>query len=199
MHQLHAFLIDYGYVALFCVVLVENAGIPAPGQTLLITAAVLASQGKLNLAAVLSVSALAAFIGACIGYWIGVKGGRRLIQRFGRYLRIGEPELARLETRFARYGIGFVLFARFFEVLRQLNGVVAGITRMPLRYFLPANALGAVLWTLAWGYGSWRLGRHIHGYEDFSEAAGSIFVILLIAALLVLLALFVRSRVRGRR
>ncbi|HEU5398041.1 MAG TPA: DedA family protein [Gammaproteobacteria bacterium] len=199
MHQLHAFLIDYGYVALFCVVLVENAGIPAPGQTLLITAAVLASQGKLNLAAVLSVSALAAFIGACIGYWIGVKGGRRLIQRFGRYLRIGEPELARLETRFARYGIGFVLFARFFEVLRQLNGVVAGITSMPLRYFLPANALGAALWTLAWGYGSWRLGRHIHGYEDFSEAAGSIFVILLIAALLVLLALFVRSRVRGRR
>ena len=199
MHQLHAFLIDYGYVALFCVVLVENAGIPAPGQTLLITAAVLASQGKLNLAAVLSVSALAAFIGACIGYWIGTKGGRRLIQRFGRYLRIGEPELARLETRFARYGIGFVLFARFFEVLRQLNGVVAGITRMPLRYFLPANALGAALWTLAWGYGSWRLGRHIHGYEDFSEAAGSIFVILLIAALLVLLALFVRSRVRGRR
>ena len=199
MHHLHAFLIDYGYAALFCVVLVENFGIPAPGQTLLIAAAVLASQGKLNLAAVLSVSALAAVIGACIGYWIGVKGGRRLILRFGRYLRIGEPELARLETKFARYGIGFVLFARFFEVLRQLNGVVAGTTRMPLKYFLPANALGAVLWTLVWGYGSWRLGRHIHGYEDFSEAAGSIFVILLIAALLVVLGLFVRSRIRERR
>src|SRR5579872_233177 len=199
MHHLHAFLIDYGYAALLCVVLVENFGIPAPGQTLLIAAAVLASQGKLNLAAVLSVSALAAFSGGCIGYWIGMKGWRRLILRFGRYLLIGEPELARLETKFARYGIGFVLFARFFEVLRQLNGVVAGTTRMPLKYFLPANALGAALWTLVWGYGSWRLGRHIHGYEDFSEAAGSIFVILLIAALLVVLGLFVRSRIRERR
>jgi len=199
MHHLHAFLIDYGYAALFCVVLVENFGIPAPGQTLLIAAAVLASQGKLNLAAVLSVSVLAAFTGGCIGYWIGMKGGRRLILRFGRYLRIGEPELARLETKFARYGIAFVLSARFFEVLRQLNGVVAGTTRMPLRYFLPANASGAALWTLVWGYGSWRLGRHIRGYEDYSEAAGSVFVILLIAALLVVLGLFVRSRIRDRR
>lgn len=198
MHHLHAFLIDYGYAALFLVVLVENFGVPAPGQTLLIAASVLASQGKLDIAGVLLASSLAAFVGGCIGYWVGMKGGRRLILRFGRYLRIGEPELERMETKFARYGFWFVLFARFFEVLRQLNGVAAGTTRMPLRYFLPANALGAALWTLAWGYGSWRLGHHIRGYEDLSEAAGSILVVLLIAALLVLLGLFVRSHMRDR-
>lgn len=199
MQHLHAFLIEYGYAALFCIVLVENFGIPAPGQTLLIAAAVLASQGKLNLTAVLLASAIAAFTGSCIGFWLGMKGGRRLTLGFGRYLRIGRREVRRMERRFARYGFWFVVFARFFEVLRQLNGVVAGTTRMPLRRFLPANAVGATLWTLVWGFGSWRLGRHIRGYEDLSEVAGNIFVILLSAVLFVLLAVFVRKRIHGRR
>ena len=198
MH-LHDFLYDYGYAALFFVVLVENFGIPAPGQTLLITAAVLAAHGKLNIAAILLDAFLAATIGACIGYWIGVKGGRRLVLRFGRYVRIGEPELQRLEDRFSRYSGWFVTFARFFEILRQLNGVVAGIAGMPLRYFLPANAAGAALWVGVWGLGSWRLGRHIQDYENLTEEAGSIFVFLSIGVLLVLLGIYLRHRQNTRR
>jgi membrane protein DedA with SNARE-associated domain len=199
VHPLHEFLRDYGYAALFFVVLVENFGIPAPGQTLLITAAVLAAQGKLNLVAVLLDAAMAAAIGACIGYWIGMKGGRRLVLRFGRYVRIGEPELQRLESRFSHYGGWFVTFARFFEVLRQLNGVVAGIAGMPLKYFLPTNVAGAVLWTCVWGLGSWRLGRDITGYEDFIEKAGSIFILLSADVLLVALVFYLRHRRNNRR
>ena len=199
MHQLHAFLRDYGYAALFCVVLVENFGIPAPGQTLLIAAAVLAAQGKLNIAAVLFTAFAASFVGACIGYWLGMKGGRRLILRFGRYFRIGKKELQRMEQGFARYSGWFVSFARFFEVLRQLNGIVAGTTRMPLRTFLPSNALGALLWVGVWGLGSWRLGRHIKDYESFFEAAGNIFVVLAIAVALVVLAIYLRHRWNNRR
>jgi len=199
VHPLHALLRDYGYAALFVVVLVENFGIPAPGQTLLIAAAVLAAQGKLNIAAVLLTASGASFVGACIGYWIGVRGGRRLILRFGRYVRIGEPELLRMEDRFARYSGWFVSFARFFEVLRQLNGIVAGATRMSLRLFLPANALGALLWTGVWGLGSWRLGRDIKDYENFFEEAGNVFVVLTIGVLLVLLALFLRHHWNKRR
>lgn len=199
MHQLHAFLRDYGYAALFCVVLVENFGIPAPGQTLLIAAAVLAAQGKLNIAAVLLTAFAAAFLGACIGYWIGVRGGRRLILRFGRYVRIGRPELERMEKRFVHYSGWFVSFARFFEVLRQLNGIVAGTTGMPLRLFLPVNAVGAALWVAVWGLGSWRLGRHISDYENFFEAAGNIFVLIAIGVLSVLLAIYLRHRWNKRR
>ena len=199
MHPLHEFLRDYGYAALFCVVLVENFGIPAPGQTLLITAAVLAAQGRLNLAAVLLDASAAAVIGACIGYWIGKRGGRKLVLRFGRYVRIGEPELQRLENGFSRYSGWFVTFARFFEVLRQLNGVVAGIAGMPLKYFMPTNIAGALLWTGVWGLGSWRLGRQIKDYESLSEEAGSIFVLLSIGVLLVLLILYLRHRWKSRR
>lgn len=194
MNHLHEFLREYGYAALFLVVLVENFGIPAPGQTLLIAAAVLAAQGKLNIAAVLADAALAATIGGCIGYWIGMKGGRRLVLRFGRYVRIGEPELARMEAGFSRYSNWFVTFARFFEVLRQLNGVVAGIAGMRLKYFLPANVAGALLWTGVWGLGSWRLGRHIKDYENLFDEAGSIAVLLFIAVLLVLLGFYFYHR-----
>jgi len=199
VHPLHELLRDYGYAALFFVVLVENFGIPAPGQTLLITAAVLAAQGKLNLAAVLLDASVAAAIGACIGYWIGMKGGRKLVLRFGRYVRIGEHELQRLESRFSHYGGWFVAFARFFEVLRQLNGVVAGIAGMPLKYFLPTNFAGAVLWSCVWGLGSWRLGRNITGYEDFIEKAGSIFILLSAVVLLVALGFYLRHRRNNRR
>lgn len=198
MNHLYEFLREYGYATLFLVVLVENFGIPAPGQTLLIAAAVLAAQGKLNIAAVLTVAALASIIGACIGYWIGVKGGRRLVLRFGRYVRIGEPELARMEAGFSRYSGWFVTFARFFEVLRQLNGVVAGIAGMPLKYFLPANVAGAILWTGVWGVGSWRLGRHIKEYENLFEEAGSIVVVLSIGVLLVLLSLYLYHRLNKK-
>src|SRR6201986_3437240 len=100
--------------------------------------------------------------GGIIGYWIGRKGGRALILRFGRSVRIGEPELDRLEDSFARYRIWFVLFARFFQVLRQIQGIVAGTVEMPLRRFLLINLLGGVLWTLVWGLGSWKLGPQIH-------------------------------------
>ena len=196
---MHEFLRDYGYAALFCVVLVENFGIPAPGQTLLITAAVLAAQGKLNITAVLLTAFGAAFLGACIGYWIGKRGGRRLVLRFGRYVRIGEPELQRMEAGFSRYSGWFVSFARFFEVLRQLNGVVAGIAGMRLKYFLPANAAGAALWTGVWGLASWRLGRDIHGYESFTEKVGGVFVFLFIGVLLVLLGIYLRHRWNNRR
>ena len=75
----------------------------------------------------------------------------------------------------------------------------AGIAGMPLKYFMPANVVGALLWTGVWGRGSWRLGRQIKDYESLSEEAGSIFVLLSIGVLLVLLALYLRHRWKNRR
>src|SRR5580698_5044948 len=111
---------------------------------------------------------------------------------------MGEPELRRMDSGFSRYSGWFVTFARFFEVLRQLNGVVAGIAGMPLKYFMPANIAGALLWTGVWGLGSWRLGRQIKDYESLTEKAGSIFVLFFIGVLIVLLALYLRHRWKGR-
>lgn len=189
-HYLH----EYGYAALFLVVLVEGFGFPAPGQTLLIAASVLAAHGKLNLAGVLVAAWSAAVCGNSIGYWIGQQGGRRLILRYGRYVRIGRIQLRRMEVSFTRYGMWFVSFARFFEVLRQLNGVVAGTSGMPFGKFTFANMLGAALWTGVWGLASWSLGRDIRGYEDIFEKTGMIFVLLTALLIVVAVAVVLRRR-----
>ena len=191
---MHEFLRDYGYVTLFCVALVESFGIPAPGQTLLIATALLAAHGKLNILGVTAAAFGGSTVGGVIGYWIGRNGGRRLVLRFGRYVKIGRPELRRLETTFRRYGIWFVLAARFFEVLRQLNGIIAGMAGMQLRRFMWSNAVGALLWVGVWGFGSWRLGKQMEGYEDLSEKAGLLFVVLLGLVLAVALGIYIQRR-----
>ncbi|HSN18948.1 MAG TPA: DedA family protein [Gammaproteobacteria bacterium] len=198
MSVLHRYLLDYGYPILFVVVLLESLGIPGPGQALLITAALLAAHGKLSIGAVLATSIVGTTLGGVIGYWIGRKGGRALILRFGRYIRIGEPELDRLESSFGSYGLWFVLVARFFEVLRQIQGIVAGTVEMPFRRFFLANLGGGVLWSAVWGFGSWKLGRQIHNVDDLTDKAGLIVVVLGFGVLLVLLGMYVRRRWRGK-
>jgi len=198
MSVLHHYLLEYGYWALFVVVLLESLGVPGPGQALLIAAALLAAHGKLDISLVLTTAVVGTTLGGMIGYWIGRRGGHALILRFGRFLKIGEPELQRLETSFERYGFWFVLFARFFEVLRQIQGIVAGTVEMSFRRFCIANFAGGLLWSLAWGLGSWKLGRQIHSYDDLTDKAGLIVVALSLGVLLVLLGIYLRHRWRSR-
>jgi membrane protein DedA with SNARE-associated domain len=198
MSVLHHYLLEYGYTALFVVVLLESLGIPGPGQALLIAASLLAAHGKLDISLVLATSVVGTTLGGMIGYWIGRRGGHRLILRFGRFLKIGEPELLKLEAYFERYGLWFVLLARFFEVLRQIQGIVAGTVEMSFRRFFIANLAGGVLWSLVWGLGSWKLGRQIHSYDDLTDKAGLIVVALSMGALLVLLGIYLRHRWRAR-
>jgi len=194
---LEPYLAHYGYVILFAVIFVESFGVPAPGQTLLIAAAVLASHGKLNIVLVLLCAFAAAVIGDSLGYYIGYFGGHRLVQRFGKYLRIGEPQIKNMETTFTRYGGWFVTFARFFEVLRQVNGLVAGIAAMRFRRFLLFNATGALLWIGIWGLGTFYLGRHLRRYAGYFDDL-SLFLILALVALLGVLTWYLLRQARRR-
>src|SRR5665811_2785 len=107
----------YGYLVVFVAILVEGVGIPAPGQTLLIAAALSAAHGNLSLVWVLILACLAATLGNTLGYLLGRWGGRPLLARF----KLRGDRLARLEEKFRHYGGGVVLVARFFDGLRQLN------------------------------------------------------------------------------
>lgn len=141
----------WGYLVVFGAILGEDFGIPLPGETMLITAAVLAGLGQLNIFWLLPIAWLGAVVGDNIGYGIGFFGGRPLVLRFGRYVFITSERLAAIETFFARYGGRVVVVARFIELLRQLNGLVAGISRMPWLRFVTFNAIGAALWVSFWG------------------------------------------------
>lgn len=151
----------YGYLAVFGGVMIESFGIPAPGQSLLIVGALAASRGEMHIVALLFTAWSAAIIGDNIGYAIGRYAGRRLILHHGRHAGARMAYLERVERFFERYGGWIVVVARFFDVLRQLNGIVAGTSGISWWRFLAFNVLGATLWVGLWGMGAYYLGHHI--------------------------------------
>lgn len=160
------YLNDYGYAAIFALVLVESFGVPAPGEAIIIAGSFLASRGQMNIFIIMIIAWGAAVLGDNIGFAIGHFGGRRLITHRGRYVGIKESHLAKVERFFDHYGGGIVVFARFVQVLRQLNGLVAGTMGMPWWRFLFYNALGAALWVGVWGGGIYFLGKHMEAALD---------------------------------
>jgi membrane protein DedA with SNARE-associated domain len=180
----------YGYAAVFVTIMVEGFGIVAPGQTFLIAAAVTASQGKLNIVWVTLCALVAAVLGNSLGYLLGRWGGRSLLARF----KVRGDRLARLEGYFRRYGQGVVLIARFFDGLRQLNGIVAGILKMPWGVFTIVNVLGAIFWVAVWGLGPYVLGEKISTIHIAFRTIEPWVVALSLMAFLALIIYLLRHR-----
>ncbi|MEV6306219.1 DedA family protein [Actinoplanes sp. NPDC051861] len=151
----------WGYLAIGGVIGVESFGVPAPGQTIMVAASIYAGSGRMNIYIVAIVSFITAVIGDNIGYWIGLRGGRKIVNRWGRYIFVTPERLERAEQFFARRGNSIIVVARFIDGLRQLNGVIAGITRMPWKTFLIYNAIGAALWVGWWCTVAYLLGVHL--------------------------------------
>jgi membrane protein DedA with SNARE-associated domain len=186
----------YGYLAVGGFVALEDFGVPVPGETILLAAAVYAGAGRLNIVAVALIAIVAAVIGDNIGYAVGRFGGRALVLRVGRYVRLTGERLDKAEGFFRRYGGIVVTAARFIEGLRQVNGIVAGISRMPWPRFLAFNALGATLWAGTWASIGYLAGDHITAiYNTVSRY--SLYVLIALAA--VVAALIIRTLVRRRR
>ncbi len=189
----------YGLWAIALFVLVEDFGIPVPGETVLIAGAVFAGSGRLNIVAVGVVGFLAAVAGDNIGYAIGRFGGRALVERWGRYVFLTKERLDKAERFFGRHGGKIIVVARFIEGLRQANGIIAGISGMRWLKFLACNALGAALWVGTWVSVGYFAGQHIttiyNAITSYSLYA-AIAAVVLIAAL-ILFHLGKRRRARG--
>lgn len=185
---IQTYLEQYGYPVLFFVIFVESFGIPAPGLTLLVTAALLAATGHLSLWIVLAVAFVAAVGGDSIGWFLGHTGGRRMILRYGRWIGLNRHRFRRLRRYFRRWGEWFVTFARFVDILRQLNGLLAGSVRMPFLRFLIFNALGAALWVCIWGFAAFYLGQALENLLDtFDFYITWLFIAVMAGGLLFLL------------
>lgn len=186
----------YGYLAVGGLVLVEDFGVPAPGETVLIAAAVYAGAGQLNIVAVALIGFLAAVLGDNIGFAIGHFGGRPLALRLGRYVFLTPQRLDTAQQFFTRHGGKVVTIARFVEGLRQANGIIAGITGMRWARFLGFNALGAALWVGLWVTLGDLAGNHITAIYNTIQRFSTY---LLIALGVVIVALIVRHLLRRRR
>ena len=148
-----------GYPLLFLLVMGESSGVPIPGETALITAAVLASRGKLSIELVIVLAGAGAIVGDNIGYLIGRKGGRWLLERPGRFHRQRQEVLSTGEPFFERHGPKAVFFGRFLLGLRVWASWLAGATRMHWRSFVLWNALGGISWATAIGLLAYFLGH----------------------------------------
>jgi membrane protein DedA with SNARE-associated domain len=172
----------FGYWAVAGTILPEGFGVPLPGETTLIGACLLASRGDMAVAPVLVAAFLAAIAGNTIGYGLGYYGGRPLVLNWGRYVFITEARLVGIERFFSRYGRVIILIARFLDVFRQLNGIAAGVTRMPFLRFQIYNTLGAILWVGFWGGLAYGLGHSVKdAHQVFTHLRYGFFAALILA------------------
>lgn len=185
-------VVHYGYWAVAVALLLENAGVPVPGETILLLASFLAySQRELQLSWILVVATIAATIGDNLGFALGYYGGRPLLWRYQSIFRIRQTTLKRGERLFSNYGAVTVFFARFVFGMRIIAGPMAGVLRMPWRRFLFFNFLGAALWVSVISAVGYLFGQHWqrleHGVKRFDLAVG-------IGVLLLVLWFWWRSR-----
>ena len=196
LHDLEPTLDRFGYLAVVGLVLLEDFGIPVPGETVLILAAVYAGTGRLNIVLVGLLGFCGAVIGDNIGFAIGHFGGRPLIKRYGRYIFLTDQRIDKATGFFERHGGWIIIVARFIEGLRQANGIIAGISGIHWAKFLLFNAIGAALWVTVWTCIGYFSGSHINAIY---HAASRYSIYLAIASALLILALIVRHVIRARR
>lgn len=164
---LAAWIVAHGPLLVAVVVALESMGLPVPGETTLVTAALVAGTGHgLHIGVVVAAAALGAIAGDSAGYWIGRRWGHALLVRYGPLVRIDAARLRLGQYLFARHGGKVVFFGRFVALLRALAALLAGTNGMPWPRFFAFNAAGGVVWAVIFGFGAYTLGEgftHLQG------------------------------------
>ncbi|VAX12764.1 hypothetical protein MNBD_GAMMA24-1754 [hydrothermal vent metagenome] len=156
---------EYGLPVILAAIAIEGIGIPVPGQSLLITAALLSTRGEFDIRLLLLSAWFATLAGMTLGYIGGRIGGRKLLLR----LPLRLSRLKRMQILCQRYGTLLVILSRFIDGPRQLTGIFVGSLQMPAVTFLLASSAGALLWVGFWGLGSYYLGQHTHMLAQIFE------------------------------
>ncbi|MCR9137213.1 MAG: DedA family protein [Alphaproteobacteria bacterium] len=188
LSQIEPLVRHFGLPGLFIDVFLEALGLPLPGETLIIIASGLAGMGQLNIYAIAVTVFIAAVAGDNVGYLIGRKLGRPLIVRYGARFGVTQERLAKVEDLIQKRGPLLVASARFFVVLRQLNGIAAGSAGMHWLKFLVANAIGAALWVGFWTTLAFHFGKDASVLPHFFRHL-SVIALFVVGAIVFLLAI----------
>ncbi len=179
-------VVQYGYWAVGVTLLLENAGVPVPGETILLLASFLAfSQHELQLPWIIVVATVAATLGDNLGFALGYYGGRPLLLRYQSVFRIHDKTIAQGESLFARFGAVTIFFARFVFGMRIIAGPMAGVLRMPWRRFLVFNFLGAAVWVTVISSAGYLFGQHWRRLERILKRVDLSVVIVVVLLALV--------------
>lgn len=180
---LTSLIAQYGYLLIFIVVAGESAGVPVPGETVLISAAIYAgTTHRLDIFGVVAAAACGAILGDNLGFWVGRKFGPSLLLRIGPKIGLDARRQKLGQYLFQRYGGSIVFFGRFVAVLRAFSAMLAGVNRLsPMRFFV-FNATGGVVWAGLFGFGGYLLGAGVHDLEG--PVGKALLIIALIGAFL---------------
>jgi len=183
MEKFYPLIEHYGYLIVFFGVVLGTTGIPFPSAAILVAAGVLAQQGHLDLAEAIVLGILGAIIGNQIGYWVGHKGGRPFVLKWGQYVKLTPERLEQIERLFALHGGKAVFAARFFSVSRLLEALVAGMSRMRWGTFLFYSVLSGAVWATAVVLVGYFFGESWGSAQHWSGRAPLLLVFLLGMAL----------------
>lgn len=188
---------DWGYVAIFVLMTLESACVPIPSEITMPFGGLLAASGKLELWAVGLVGALANLVGSWIAYAAGATGGRALVLRWGRYVRVRPHELDRAEDWFRRYGDQAIFWSRLLPVVRTFISLPAGMARMDLKRFSLYTLVGCLPWSYGLAYGGYALGRNWEKLARNVELVAYGVAALLVAGVVILVIRAKRKRSRA--
>ena len=184
--ELTHLLTTYGYIAVLVFVSVESIGIPFPGETMLLVAAIYSGTSHhLSILLIILAAATGAILGDNIGFLVGREGGYRLLRRYGRYVRLNERKVKLGFYLFRKHGGKVVFFGRFVAILRTLAAFLAGTNRMRWPRFLLFNALGGIVWATVYGLGGYFVGDNIH------RLTGPVSTITIVLATLIIIAFLI--------
>jgi len=175
----------YGYWIVFFGVMLENAGLPVPGETILLAAGFFASQHHFSVLGVMGIATAGAVLGDNCGYWIGHRVGRRLLVRYGKYVMLTESRFRGMEKYFESHGDKTVLVARFITGFRVFTALFAGATGMRWSKFLLFNVMGAISWAVVMTLLGFFFGKSWNLLEQYIKGAGLALVGVLAVAFIV--------------
>ena len=181
-----------GYPAAGLGILIESAGVPFPGEALLLAAAAWSAARNHSILLVILFGFLGAVAGADLGYYLGYRGGRPFVERFGHMFHIRPEHIARAEMFFARHGDKAVLSARFILGLRTWGSMLAGMAHMPFWRFQLFSALGGLAWATVVGVAGYLLGSNLALITTVIRDIGIGGLVVLV--LLVVIAVLARVR-----
>jgi len=177
-----------GYWIVALAIGLECLGLPVPGESILVAAAVYAgSSHALNITLVIGAAAFGAILGNAIGFWIGREGGYRLLLRYGRRFGMTDGRIKLGQYLFLKHGGKIVFFGRFVAGLRVFVAIFAGANRMSWRSFLFFNVAGATVWAILYGTGAYYLGGELHLFTRYIAIGSALAAVILVVAAIIFL------------
>ena len=177
---------ELGYLGIFAAMVMESAALPIPSEIVMPFAGFVAFQGHLDFLGVVLAGTLGNLVGSVILYYIGLKGGRPALMRYGKYILVSEREIKIAEEWFRKFGSKVIFFSRLLPVVRTFVSLPAGTAKMDVKKFSFYTLLGSIPWNIMLTYAGFVLGENWHQIEGIFRA----FDIVIIGAVLVVLVYF---------